>query len=137
MAEWLFPISPIAASRPRVSKHGAYFTGAYKKFRKEMIELVPAILGDGFIPFDKQLKVDVEFYIKQPAKTKLASPRADIDNFLKACFDSFNGWLWEDDRQIIQVYATKEWAPKDSLGYFVIGVEEIERIQKNVFNKTR
>jgi len=135
--EWVFPISPIAASRPRVSKHGAYFAGAYKKFRKEMIDLIPTIIGDDFIPLEKQLKVDVEFYITQPNKTKLDSPRADIDNFLKACFDSLNGWLWEDDRQIIQVYASKEWAPKDTSGYFVIGIEEIERITRDVFRKNR
>ena len=130
--EWVFPISPIAASRPRVSKHGAYFTGAYKRFRKDMIGLIPSVIGDDFIPLEGQLKVDVELYITQPQRTKLMGPRADIDNFIKAVFDSLNGWLWEDDKQIIQVYATKEWALKDQDGYFVLGVEEAEQLLKVV-----
>ena len=123
--EWTFPISPVAASRPRVSKHGAYFAGAYKKFRKDMVDLVPTVLGYGFIPIDNPLRVDVELYVKQPKKTKLDSPRADIDNFLKAVFDSLNGWLWEDDTQILQVYASKQWAPKGEEGYFTMGIDKI------------
>ena len=50
--EWTFPISPVAASRPRVSRHGAYFTGPYKKFLTDMINIVPEVIGDGFIPYD-------------------------------------------------------------------------------------
>lgn len=124
MPEWAFPISPVAASRPRVSRRGAYFAGPYKKFRVEMAELVPIILGS-HEPFIGPIKVDVEFYCTQPKKTKLAAPRADIDNYLKACFDSLNGLLWEDDTQIQSVYATKQWAQKDEDGYFVIGVDMI------------
>tara|TARA_R110000824_G_scaffold319823_1_gene506805 strand:+ start:136 stop:537 length:402 start_codon:yes stop_codon:yes gene_type:complete len=123
--EWTFPISPVAASRPRVSKHGAYFTGPYKKFRTDMINLVPEVIGDGFLPLDYPLSVDVELYVKRPKKTKLLSPRADIDNYLKAVFDSLNGSLWEDDKQIQTVYAIKQWAPSiDDVGWFSIGVNK-------------
>jgi len=127
MPEWTFAISPVAASRPRVSKHGAYFTGPYKQFRQDMINLIPDILGDEFVPFSVPISVDIEFYCKQPNRTKLTAPRADIDNYLKAAFDSMNGNLWDDDTLIQKVYATKQWAPKsDGAGYFTIGVEEIE-----------
>ena len=125
--EWSFPISPVAASRPRVSKHGAYFTGPYKKFRADMVELIPEIIGNAFVPYDMPLSVDVEIYVKQPKKTKLTAPRGDIDNYLKAIFDSLNGWLWEDDKQINTVYATKQWAPaRYDGGYFTIGVGKID-----------
>ena len=125
--EWVFPISPVAASRPRVSKHGAYFAGAYKKFRQDMVDLVPTVLGSSFIPISNSLKVDVELYVRQPKKTKLYAPRADIDNFLKAVFDSLNGWLWEDDTQILTVHASKQWAVKGEEGYFTIGVDIVEQ----------
>ena len=125
MGEWTFPISPIAASRPRVSRHGAYFKGPYKTFRQEMVELVPEILGTSFTPLTKELSVDLELYIKRPKVTKLTNPRADIDNFCKAVFDSLNGYLWEDDKQIIKLYATKSWAGKGEEGYFVLGVDEL------------
>jgi len=125
MPEWMFPISPIAASRPRVSKHGAYFAGPYKVFRKEMQSLVPEVLGGGFFPMEGALSVDVEIYVKQPKKTILDAPRADIDNYIKAIFDSLNGYLWEDDKQIQRVYAVKQWAPKCYDGYFTIGVDKL------------
>jgi len=126
MPEWVFPLSPIAASRPRISKHGAYFAGPYKIFREAMIELVPEVIGDAFFPYEMPIRVDVEFYCKLPKKTKLLAPRADIDNYLKAAFDCLNGKLWEDDRIIHSVYATKQWAPRHDDGYFTVGVEELE-----------
>ena len=124
MYEWTFPISPIAASRPRVGKHGGYFTGPYKKFRNDMIDLVPQVLGSGFFPYEEALHVDLELFVTQPKKTKLELPRADIDNFIKAVFDSLNGNLWEDDKQIQSLYSTKQWAPKGEEGYFTIGVSK-------------
>jgi len=123
--EWNFPISPVSASRPRVSKHGAYFAGAYKEYRKVMQELVHKVLGD-FVPIPYPLSVDVELYIKRPKTTKLDAPRADIDNYLKAVFDSMNDKLWEDDTQIRQVYATKQWAQPDEDGYFILGISRWE-----------
>ena len=123
--EWMFPISPVAASRPRVSKHGAYFAGPYKRWREEMIEIVPLILGDSFVPLGTPLQVDLELYVTHPKKTKLLAPRADIDNYIKSVFDSLNSKLWEDDTQIQKVYAVKQWTRPKAKAYFVIGVNEI------------
>jgi len=125
MPEWTFPISPIAASRPRVSKHGAYFKGPYKRFRQEMPEIILDILGHNFKPIEGDLAVDLELVITRPKQTKLTAPRADIDNFVKAVFDSLNGYLWEDDRQILKLYAVKQWAEVGEEGYFTIGVDKL------------
>jgi len=125
MPEWTFPISPIAASRPRVSKHGAYFRGPYKKFRHDMTEIVEEVLGYGFKPIEEDLIVDLELVITRPKQTKLTAPRADIDNFIKAVFDSLNGYLWEDDRQVLKLYAIKQWAEEGEEGYFTIGVDKL------------
>ena len=124
--EWTFPISPVAASRPRVSRHGAYFAGPYKRFREDMIDLVPTVIGDSFVPYSEPLRVDVEFYVTRPKKTKLDAPRADIDNFLKAVLDALNTWVWEDDTQIIEIYASKQWTSPGEEGYFVLGVDRIK-----------
>ena len=118
----MFPISPVAASRPRVSKFGAYFTGPYKKFREECAECVYNILGTEFELIEEPLSVDLELYIKRPKRTKLARPKADIDNFMKAIFDVMNGKLWVDDVQVVEVYATKQWAPEGECGYFTLGI---------------
>ena len=125
--EWTFNINPVAASRPRVSKHGhAYFTGAYKQFRKDMIDVAEAVLGE-FKPLQGPLSVDLELYVCKPKTTKLSSPRGDIDNFTKAVFDSLNGILWDDDRQIEKHYVVKCWtgSPEQD-GWFRIGVNQID-----------
>jgi Holliday junction resolvase RusA-like endonuclease len=126
--EWVFPISPVAASRPRVARHGAYFAGPYKKFREECQDLVPMVLGPDFSPFERGLWIDVELYPTRPKTTKLHTPRPDIDNYLKSIFDILNGHLWVDDKIIESIYATKQWAPKDTPGYFIVGVNYAEEI---------
>ena len=124
MSEWTFQISPIAASRPRISKYGAYFTGPYKKFRVACAECVYEIIGTEFPLIEGPLHVDLELYITQPKSTKLDYPKADIDNFTKAIFDVMNGKLWVDDTQVHSMYVTKQWAPKGEQGYFTLGINQ-------------
>jgi len=123
--EWVFPLSPVAASRPRVSRHGAYFTGPYKQFRKDMAEFCNDTFTD-WEPLEYLLTVDLGLYIRQPKKTKLLVPRADNDNFEKAVWDSLNGHLWVDDTQIVENHTIKQWAEKGEDGYFIIGVSKYE-----------
>ena len=124
--DWTFPISPIAASRPRVSRYGAYFTGPYKRFREEAAECVYDIIGTDYPLIESPLHVDLELYITRPKSTKLDCPNADIDNFTKAIFDVMNGKLWVDDKQIRSLYVTKQWAPKGEPGYFTLGINSKE-----------
>ena len=37
--------------------------------------------------------------------------RTDIDNVCKAVMDALNGLAWRDDRQVVDLTATKWWAP--------------------------
>lgn len=120
--EWKFDISPVAASRPRVGKWGAYYSGPYKTFREEASAKVYEVIGTDRKLLSGPLCVTLELFIKRPKKTARGYPRADLDNYTKAVFDILNGKLWEDDSQIISMYVTKQWAEKDSNGYFVIGI---------------
>jgi Holliday junction resolvase RusA-like endonuclease len=54
--------------------------------------------------------------------SKLTQPRGDLDNYIKALWDSCNGVVWGDDRQIIEVHATKEFGES---GYIVMRVEAL------------
>lgn len=118
--KWKFPISPVAASRPRVSKWGSYYTGTYKEFREEAKPVLDKVLAD-VTPTDKDLKVYVKVCVEKPKSSKLDYPRPDIDNYLKSIFDLMNGRLWTDDRQIVYIEATKEWAKGD--GYFIVEIQ--------------
>jgi Holliday junction resolvase RusA-like endonuclease len=123
--EATFPINPVAASRPRVTTKGhSYYAGPYKNFRKDIQPLIEE-LAKGFVPLVGPLSVDVDIWVQRPKSTKLLSPRADIDNYLKAIFDSFNGILWEDDSQITIVHAMKAWTESNEVeGSFDIRIEK-------------
>jgi Holliday junction resolvase RusA-like endonuclease len=126
MRSYKFPINPVAASRPRVSKFGAYFTGPYKKFRSAAAIIINRILGRNFTPMSGKLAVDIKCFVTRPKSTKLEYPRADVDNYSKAILDSLNGKLWDDDSQIIALFISKEWATPGEEGYFIVDIEEVK-----------
>jgi Holliday junction resolvase RusA-like endonuclease len=126
MRSYKFPINPVAASRPRVSKFGAYFTGPYKRFRSAAAIVINRILGRNFTPMSGKLAVDIKCFVTRPKSTKLEYPRADVDNYSKAILDSLNGKLWDDDSQIIALFISKQWANPDEEGYFVVEIEEVK-----------
>ena len=53
------------------------------------------------------LYVEITFFCIEPKKPAKQWPRGDIDNFIKALFDSFNGVVWGDDDQVVTVLAHK------------------------------
>lgn len=125
MMELTFPVSPVAASRPRVSKFGSYYAGAYKRFRHEAAPIVIDMLGVDFEPLDGPLSVDIECYCTRPKTTKLDAPKPDVDNMAKAILDLLNKKLWIDDSQIRSLRITKQWNVAGEPGYFTLGVSKL------------
>ncbi len=104
-----FDVNPVSASRPRVTRAGhTYYAGPYKQFRKDMEAMIEERVVD-FDPLLSPLCVQVDCFVTKPKKTKLWTPRADVDNYAKAVLDSFNGVLWDDDRQIVELHVNKSW----------------------------
>tara|TARA_X000001388_G_scaffold77619_1_gene79594 strand:- start:12031 stop:12426 length:396 start_codon:yes stop_codon:yes gene_type:complete len=125
--EWTFEVSPVAASRPRIGKHGAYYTGSYKEFRKLAVPEVWRQIGEDFIPLEGPLIVSIRCCVTRPKNTKLKYPRGDVDNFIKSCLDAGNGRIWCDDTQVIEIRATKEWtSTNEDKGYFTVNVKAME-----------
>lgn len=104
------PVTPVPAARPRVPRFGKpFYVGKYKDFRSQMDVWVadqqPTDLLEG------PLTVHAEFICKRPAKPANPYPIGDIDNYLKAIWDSLQGRLYfRDDKQIETVYATKRFS---------------------------
>ena len=130
MMEYKFPVNPVAASRPRVGKFGAYFTGPYKRFRQAAALVINQVLGRNFTPMTGKLAVDIECFVTKPRTSKLEYPRPDVDNYSKGILDSLNAKLWEDDSQIAALYIHKQWAEVGEEGYFVVSVETIKNGHK-------
>jgi len=118
-----FDINPVPASRPRVSKWGTYYGKTYKAFRAAFAAEVEEFRKDFRPLLADKLKVKAVFNVVRPKTTKLVHPRGDIDNYLKALFDSCNEFTWRDDIQIAEVWAHKQWSEDE--GYITLDIEEL------------
>jgi len=101
------PVTPVPASRPRVSKWGTYYGARYSKFRKDAKPAVEGAYGGD--PLQGGLEVRAIFYCKRPKTTKRRDPGGDVDNYAKAILDSCNGIVWQDDDQILRLTTSKRW----------------------------
>lgn len=104
----IIPVTPVPASRPRVTRWGTYYGKTYSKFRKDAKVALDGVY-DGE-PLSGGLEVSLWFYCKKPKTTRRVEPRGDVDNYVKAILDSCNEKIWEDDDQILRLTARKRWA---------------------------
>jgi Holliday junction resolvase RusA-like endonuclease len=74
-------------------------TKDFKDFKQEMA--ISAKLR-GVNTTDKPIKIMVEFTVADQRKH-------DIDNLLKCVFDSLTGIAYDDDNQIVEVFAKKKY----------------------------
>lgn len=119
---------PTAASRPRVTRWGTYYTKTYKAYQDAAEQAIP---HSNRPPIQGELAAYVEFICHKPKTTKLLSPRGDIDNHLKAIFDAIvgkkknpHGYI-EDDMQISKVHAVKRYAKPNELPHTRIHIEPL------------
>jgi Holliday junction resolvase RusA-like endonuclease len=112
--EVTFNIIPVPASRPRVTRWSTYYGKKYTNFKEEMLSLTSDIV---FTPLEGNIFAQLQFNVPIPKswtkKKKEAKNgaycdnHADIDNYCKAILDSLNGVYYEDDKQIVMLWATE------------------------------
>lgn len=118
----------VGKGRPRVSRRGNYvhtYTPEKTRVFEEAIRFEFMASNSDAMPVypkDKPLKAKVIIGVSIPksySKKKYAlcrdrvltpAKKPDIDNILKAIFDSLNGYGFEDDSQIVKVYAEKYYS---------------------------
>ncbi len=107
-ASLLFPLEPLPASRPRVTRWGTYIAKPYKKWLDaagKYLKTVSVKIPEG------HLKVVVEFVCTKARTSKLTTPKGDIDNYAKAPLDAItHAGLWVDDKWITELVARKRFA---------------------------
>lgn len=112
----VFEIDPVPASRPQVTRWGVFYPKKYKQFRKDMDKL---LLKEHRVLLDRPLKLDVTFFVHLPksySKKKrdemdgtYCATTFDLDNLEKAIYDCMTGYIYVDDRQIVQHTTRKVW----------------------------
>jgi Holliday junction resolvase RusA-like endonuclease len=122
---FILDFPPMPCPRPRVAlaknrkfAH-AYYPAAYKNWKTNVAKAVKAQFKDRHV-YDFPVAVDVAFSVKRPKSTKLEAPKPDIDNYLKAILDAMtDAGVWDDDKHVVTVRATKRWADADCINVLV------------------
>lgn len=125
MVKIVIPIDPVAQGRPRITVRGGY-PHAYdppksRQYKHEIQHYLKTQYPD-MTPSSRPLVITLRFYRSVPKsfskKKKEAAEEAvlvpvtkpDLDNYIKGMLDAMNGILWEDDRQIVGIYASKRYS---------------------------
>ena len=132
-----FNISPVPASRPRVTRWGTFYGKRYKEFKREMGMLLiesdvpsqvnPVLWLEGLISADMTFFVPMAKSWSKKKKSlkdgQFCDNNADLDNYEKSILDSLSTVYFHDDRQIVQQKSQKIWA---ETGRIEVILKEVE-----------
>lgn len=115
-ALFTIPVTPVVASRPRVTRWGTYYSPKYKQFKEvDGAEALAAVECPLDQPLDVPIAVSLSFICHRPKTTKRTIPVGDVDNYAKAALDLLQAdsrWFVNDDL-ITKLRASKRYADKD------------------------
>lgn len=124
--EACFQITPVAQGRPRMCRVGSGVRAVdppKSRIYKETLRTMARMSNPQMIA-NRPLDVSLLFVLKIPEswskkiKAKAIAGeitparRPDLDNYVKAVLDAFNGVVWEDDSAIVEITARKTYGEK-------------------------
>lgn len=123
---FIVPGAPVGKGRPRAFRRGngiAMHTPEKTANYEALVRMAASQAMSGRAPFDGAVSASIEIEITPPAswsqrKREQAiagdirpTTKPDIDNTMKSIFDAISGVVWGDDRQVVNVSASKRYAP--------------------------
>lgn len=140
MVKLVFDIEPQSQLRPRAAYNTrsghivVYDPKPTHEYKQRLRQLAQSQYTDEALT--DALKVDVSFF--RPVQKSLSAIerarrisgehrpviKADIDNYIKAAFDSLNGVVWKDDKQIVDLIAHKYYSDNPRIEIEVREVNE-------------
>lgn len=106
------PETPKSKGRPRLGRRGRVYTPIATHEAENRIADIWREAGGP--KFEGPIEIEVDFYknrseviVKVSTDYSLSGLRGDIDNYLKLIMDGLNGVAWDDDKQVVLVYAAK------------------------------
>ena len=115
------PLKPVPFKRVMTSGKRRYNPAGYTEFKDELGYFALKAMK-GREPFKGAIRLHADFYKKR--RGLLQKDWGDVDNFLKAVMDSLSGICYEDDGQVTQISATKNYGEPRIL----IEVEELKQL---------
>lgn len=98
-----------AKERPRLGKYGVYTPKGTNSSEKDIIRQFKQQFKD-FKVSESAVGVRITFVFEAPKKpTRFYPCKSDLDNLIKTVLDAFNGVIWKDDVQVVQLLAQKHY----------------------------
>lgn len=134
LCQFVIPGDPQGKGRARATKTGRLYTPGKTVAYESLVALAAQrAMGDS-LPTSQPVGLTLESIFAMPAgwsaKKRAAHngtwclKKPDIDNIAKAVADSGNGVIWQDDRQIGSLSATKRWG---EAGFVRVAVHLLEQ----------
>ena len=101
MIYFTIPGPAVPKGRPRVTRTGHAYTPQRTKAYAEKVQWVAKAFAPK-TPLSGPVSVRIVEYRKGTPEA-----RPDIDNVLKNLLDAMNGLIWQDDSQVVQLFAEK------------------------------
>jgi len=115
LLELKIPLTPVPASRPRVTKWGTYYGKRYTQYQKDCKTFFDT---QEVSLISQPVLVRVIFAIPRSRTGKLETPVGDGDNYEKALYDVIqHSGVLEDDRLITSASWRKRFLPYGRAGY--------------------
>lgn len=96
MIHFTIPGRPVPKHRPRVGKHGNIYTPQNCREYERAVGLYARNVFPQ--PISGPVALGVRFYFSRRP--------GDLDNYVKAISDGLNGIAWQDDRQVVKLFAS-------------------------------
>lgn len=124
------PLTPVPASRPRVTRWGVYYGKSHVQFVKDVQPFINKLVN----PLEGIFKVDITYIIPLPKSTSkknldlkhdtFCEKNGDLDNLDKLVWDEIiTGNFIKDDRFIVDGNHRKVWTRNS--GCILIEIEEL------------
>lgn len=113
---------PVAKQRPRIGNGRAYTPEKTKDAEQTLQFLLCAMKPK---KLEGPVRLTAKFLIERPKRCRSSFPdrRPDLDNYVKLVMDACNGFLWQDDAQVVELYASKVYSDKAAI---IITVEQVD-----------
>lgn len=118
-----FYVKPLGKARPRLSKRGVFTPQKQVNAEAEIRWLAKKENPEKHLK-DVPLMARMTFQFKKPKTSKRQFPtvRPDLDNLIKSVADALNDMLYDDDQQIVRIYAEKIYGDQDQIDLEVFPV---------------
>lgn len=119
---FVYAIKAQVKGRPRFSKGTTFTDSKTRKYEQEITKALAIWWGEKEV-ITAPVKCSLAFQFKEPKKSAKGYPsQMDLDNLIKAFLDAANNLIWKDDRQVVDIRASKTFGSDDRVTFGVVAV---------------